>query len=107
MKRFLYILLILGFTWNFCCSSVLRSTSQKSYAYITCDISKCFQDHFKLFDVEDFEPDFDDFCKIDNVTIYFPDVNITLQCQTKRIIYIRHLILAFISDIPPPCFFIL
>jgi hypothetical protein len=107
MKQVFYLLFVLGFTQSFCCSSGMTCSPQNITAYINNDTSESLQNHITLFDAEDFEPDFDGFYQVENLTIYFSYVDTISNYQVKGIIYIRHLILAFISDIPPPCCFML
>jgi hypothetical protein len=107
MKRAYYFLLVLSFTQCLCYSYGMTYAARKSSAYIKNDISESLQNLTTLSDAEDFEPDFNSFYPIDNLIVYFPYVDIISNYQFKGIIYLRHLILAFISDIPPPCFFML
>jgi hypothetical protein len=103
MKEVFYFLLVLGFTQSFCYSSGMTYAAPKGSAYIINDISESLQNNITLFDAEDFELDFDSFCYVNNLIIYLPYSDITSHCEVNSIIYLRHLNLVFISDIPPPC----
>jgi hypothetical protein len=103
MKQVFYFLLVLGFALNFRCSSGMASESNKYTEYTINDISESLQNNITLFDAEDFEPDFDSFYYVDNLNIYLPYSDITSCCEVNSVIYLRHLNLVFISDIPPPC----
>ncbi len=103
MKRAFYFMLVLGFTQSFCRATGITYTPQKNPAYAINNISGDLQNHIKLFDAEDFEPDFGIFCYTENSGIYLQYFICISYSRVRHIICKIHLILAFISDIPPPC----
>jgi len=107
MNQVFFLLLVLGFTQSWCCSSGITPVLQKTTGYINNYTSESLQDSAAIFDAEDFSPDLDIFYQVENLGIFFLFIDISSYCGIKNITYIRHLILVFISDIPPPCRFML
>jgi hypothetical protein len=101
MNQVFFLLLVLGFTQSWCCSSGITPVLQKTTGYIINYAPESLQDN-AIFDDEDFSPDLDIFCQVENFGFLFPFIDTSAYCGIKNIIYIRNLILVFISDIPPP-----
>jgi len=107
MIQIFYLLISLGLIQSLCFSSGKATIPEKTAEYIIPDICESLQNHAAILEDEDFSPDFGSFCQFENPDLYIPYTDIISDFSFKSIIYTRHLILTFISDLPPPCCFML
>jgi hypothetical protein len=107
MIQMFYLLIFLGLIQSFCCYSGKVAIPDKTAECVITDISGNLQNHDAILEEEDFSPDFGSFCQVENPDLYNPYTDIPSDFTIKCNIYTRHFILSFISDLPPPCCFML
>jgi hypothetical protein len=107
MIQVFYLLIFLGFIQSSRYSSGQSGIPGRTSEYIITDICESLQNHDAILEDEDYMPDFGSFCQIANPDLSITYTDITSDLSFKCIIYTRHLNLPFISDLPPPCCFIL
>ena len=100
-----YLLIILGLAQSFCFSTGKAPMPGNIPECFITGISESLQNHDAILEDEDFPPDFGSFYQAENPDFCIPYTSIISDFSFRSIIYIKHFILTFISDLPPPgCF---
>jgi hypothetical protein len=107
MIQMFYLLIFLGLIQSSCYSSGKIDVPGSTSEYIITGIPESLQNHDAIIEDEDFSPDFGSLCQIENPDLFIAYADIISDFSFKFIIYTRHLILKFISDLPPPSCFML